>query len=84
MANPDTQALQEATRRTANAGGAGTYFGQAQEGVPQGTFWDTLLPSPLADPTEADPFAAWTTGSPPAVPLGPGRDGEGGAAALGF
>ena len=68
MANSDTRALQEAARRTCDAGGAGSYLGQAQSGIQQGSFWDTLLPAPLAEPPEGDPFAAWanTGGNPQA------------------
>ena len=54
----DTQAYQAATQRTANAGGAGTYFGQAQQGIQPDSFWNSLLPQALEEP--ADPFAAWT------------------------
>jgi hypothetical protein len=54
LASGDARALQDAVRRTAETGGAGTYFGQPQSDV-QGSFWDSLLPH---DPTE-NPFAAW-------------------------
>ena len=76
MAESDAQALQAAARRTADAGGAGTYFGQAQAGVQPGSFWDTLLPQPLAGPD--DPFAAWANvgGQPTNTASGESRQAE--------
>ena len=54
MANRDVHALQTAVRRTAEAGGAGTYFGQPQTDVQPGSFWYTPLPHNPSD----NPFAA--------------------------
>ena len=55
ITSSNAQALQTAVRRTVEAGGAGTYFGQLQSDVQPGSFWDSLLPQDATD----NPFAAW-------------------------